>query len=214
MSFMAETLRGAVELAGELRRILPGEVAVRPVRVSRSKPSSWAVLALTPSLGVTGLAALDEEMRRIAATPGRQFLGAADPSRSGPVAPSQPPANDTHALMRVVVIDDSAVFRRAVRRLIESRGYRVVGEADRATAGFRAVEALKPDAVMLDVVLPDGSGVDLCAVLTRQANAPAVILVSASDRIDARIAQESGAQGFVPKSDLVDVAFELLWRRT
>ena len=76
--------------------------------------------------------------------------------------------------MRVLIVDDSAAFRRAARAVLEVGGYRVVGEADRVAAGLLAANRLKPDAVLLDVRLPDGSGVDVCDLLTREDDPPVV----------------------------------------
>jgi CheY-like chemotaxis protein len=94
----------------------------------------------------------------------------------------------------VLIVDDSAPFRQAARELLERRGYRVVGEADSAAAGLAAVERVKPDAVLLDVRLPDGSGLDLCDQLTREQDAPAVLLVSSGTAPDDALARAHGAR--------------------
>lgn len=104
---------------------------------------------------------------------------------------------------RALIIDDSSCFRSAARALLERRGYEVVGEAATAEAGVVAVNELAPDAVMCDVVLPDGSGFAVCAAITIMEPAPAVLLVSSEDfGICFSLAEECGARGFVLKSRL------------
>src|SRR4051794_9049261 len=58
---------------------------------------------------------------------------------------------------RVLIIDDHAAFRAAARAVLERRGFTVVAEADGAKAGLEAAQAVTPDAVMLDIQLPDGT---------------------------------------------------------
>jgi DNA-binding NarL/FixJ family response regulator len=103
---------------------------------------------------------------------------------------------------RVLIIDDHASFRAVARELLERRGFAVVGEADGATAGLEAAEAVPPDAVGGDVDLRDGNGIDVCRTLTEADPALAVLLVSA-DADQGRWASDCGAIAFVPKVRLV-----------
>src|SRR3954464_8798208 len=107
--------------------------------------------------------------------------------------PSQP--------QRVLIIDDNAEFRAAARELLERRGFTVVAEADRVKAGLEAVEALAPDAVLLDIQLPDGNGIDVCRTLTAADPELSVLLVSA-DAHRGRWATDCGAVAFLPKARL------------
>ena len=59
----------------------------------------------------------------------------------------------------VLVVDDSAPFRATARALLEARGYRVVGAVAGGGEALAAVEAMRPDAVLLDINLPDADGV-------------------------------------------------------
>src|SRR4051794_28033906 len=102
---------------------------------------------------------------------------------------------------RVLIVDDHPAFRDTVRDLLEHRGFAVVGEAGGAKAGLEAVEALAPDAVVLDVHLPDGNGIEVCRVLTDADPALAVLLVSA-DGDHGRWVSDCGAVGFLPKTRL------------
>ena len=199
-SFEAPSLQAAVNAAGQLRQLDVGAVRVRPTRPCRmAGPYRWTILLTTAPLEVSRVAALDAEMQLAARRAseirftGWQFLD----------DPSEP--------LRVLIVDDSAPFRRAARELLERRGYSVVGEADGAASGLAAVERLRPGAVLLDVCLPDGSGFDVCAQLTREDDAPAVLLVSSDLYSDAALLKECGARAFVAKAELAQVDLDRIW---
>jgi len=98
----------------------------------------------------------------------------------------------------VLIIDDHAPFRAVTRELLERRGFAVVAEADGARAGVAAAEAVAPDAVVLDVNLPDGNGIDVCRALT-EANPALVVLLVSADAHNGRWAANCGAAAFLPK---------------
>ena len=113
----------------------------------------------------------------------------------------------------VLIVDDHAGFRRVARAILEIDGYEVVGEAPDAASGLRESRRLKPTVVLLDVGLPDESGLELAARLAAEPESPAVVLVSSRDQADLgpRVAQ-SGARGFIPKAELSAQALERLLR--
>jgi DNA-binding NarL/FixJ family response regulator len=116
------------------------------------------------------------------------------------------------SITRVLIVDDSPCFRRAARALLERRGYEVVGEAGRADAAVEAVAELAPDAVLLDVVLPDGTGFGVCSAITATRPAPAVLLVSSEDfGVCFGLAEQCGARGFVLKSRLGQCDLSNFW---
>ena len=112
---------------------------------------------------------------------------------------------------RVLVVDDDPYFRELARDVLEHRGCVVVGEAGTGAAARSAAERLAPDAVLLDVRLPDESGFEVCAALTEGGRAPAVLLVSASDYGGCGVVAVCGARGFALKSDLVDIELAKYW---
>jgi DNA-binding NarL/FixJ family response regulator len=104
--------------------------------------------------------------------------------------------------VRVLIIDDDPSFRGSARVLLAARGYQVVGEADCGIEGLMLASVICPDAVLLDVNLPDGDGVAVAARLTA-AGGPRVLLTSSDSRaVPERLAQSCGAVGFVTKEDL------------
>ena len=104
----------------------------------------------------------------------------------------------------VVIVDDHARFRRSARKLLELEGFDVVGEAVDGASALAEVERLRPDLVLLDVQLPDASGLDLVPLLRPISE---VLLVSSRDRADVsgRVGR-SDALGFIPKDQLTGEA--------
>lgn len=108
--------------------------------------------------------------------------------------------------VRVLLVDDDDAFRRSAAALLAERGYELAGEAATLGAARAAVARLDPDALLLDVNLPDGSGVTLAAELSRAAARPRVLLTSTdSAALTGRLLACCGAAGFVAKPDLATV---------
>ena len=108
----------------------------------------------------------------------------------------------------MLIVDDDAQFRRVATELLADRGYRVVGEAGSAVDGLALADELRPDAVLLDVNLPDGDGLSVAARLSAD-GAPRVLLISTdAGATTDRLVRGSGAAGFVPKADLTYVALD------
>ena len=103
----------------------------------------------------------------------------------------------------VLIVDDNARFRVRARRLLEADGYTVVAEATDGATALEAARRHRPMVVLLDVGLPDTSGLAVAEQLTSGPDAPSVVLTSTHDPTDFgdRIAS-SGARGFVPKAEL------------
>jgi DNA-binding NarL/FixJ family response regulator len=113
----------------------------------------------------------------------------------------------------VLIIDDHAGFRQAARALLECDGYEVVGEAADAASGLDECRRLRPEIVLLDVGLPDASGLDLAGRLTAEANPPDVVLISSRDRSDlGPFVERTPARGFITKAELSADALERVLR--
>ncbi|MCW2877215.1 MAG: response regulator receiver protein [Sphaerisporangium sp.] len=112
-------------------------------------------------------------------------------------------------MIRVFLVDDHEVVRRGVAALLEAEDdIEVVGEAGTAESAVARIPALKPDVAVLDVRLPDGSGVDVCReVRSRMPELACLMLTSYADEEALFTAVMAGAAGYVLKqihgSDLV-----------
>jgi DNA-binding NarL/FixJ family response regulator len=105
--------------------------------------------------------------------------------------------------LRILLVDDHAVVRRGVRSLIEGhRGWTVVGEATTAAEGAAKAKKLKTDVILLDLGLPDVSGVEAINII-RPARPEAQILVLTMHLSGGLASQvlAQGARGLVLKSD-------------
>ena len=114
--------------------------------------------------------------------------------------------------LTVLVVDDDPAFREIARRLLGTFGLDIAGEAATAAAAVTAAGTLRPDAVLVDVGLPDRDGVDLARELAALPWRPRVVLTSTDpEAATATDVQDSGAQAFVPKVQLPNAALgELL----
>ena len=81
----------------------------------------------------------------------------------------------------ILVVDDHGGFRATAKRLLESDGWAVVGEAIDGSSAMAAAAALAPDVVLLDIGLPDVDGFVVAERLAAAADAPSIILVSSRD---------------------------------
>lgn len=102
----------------------------------------------------------------------------------------------------VLVVDDEAAFRRQAGRLLAIRGFSVVGEAADASEALRTARTLEPRAAVVDVNLPDRSGLELAGELLQLRVPPRVLLTSADAEVGAEELRRCGAIGFVPKDQL------------
>lgn len=112
---------------------------------------------------------------------------------------------------RILIVDDHAGFRASARRMLEAGGFEVAGEADDAASARRAVRDLSPDAVLLDVQLPDGDGISLASELSANGGPPEIVLCSSrgADELGPGLS-ESGARGFLKKDELSAAAIREL----
>jgi DNA-binding NarL/FixJ family response regulator len=106
----------------------------------------------------------------------------------------------------VLIVDDHPTFRRLARRLIEDAGFTVVGEAVDGASALTAVRELCPDAVLLDVLLPDCSGIEIAALMAAGEESPALVLTSSRSARDLGAALDGAPARFIAKSDLTGAA--------
>jgi DNA-binding NarL/FixJ family response regulator len=119
--------------------------------------------------------------------------------------------DDGRVARSVLVVDDHPSFRLSARLLLESEGYRVVGEAASAHEALELAGRLAPDLVLLDVGLPDGNGFGVAQRLLAARPPPAIVLTSTRDQSDfGPLIARSGARGFVAKPDLSGAALAAL----
>ena len=99
---------------------------------------------------------------------------------------------------RLLLVDDHAIVRSGVRRLLTDAGFEVVAEASSASEALTMARRESPDAIVLDIGLRDRSGLEILPQL-RESGARVVILSMQDEPVYARRALEQGAQGYVLK---------------
>ena len=102
----------------------------------------------------------------------------------------------------VLIVDDHAGFRRFARRLLEDSGYVVVGEAADGESACAAADRLRPDAVLLDLLLPDTSGIDILKRVKDNKYlkaTPVVVLTTTDDSHEIKRCYELGCNVYITK---------------
>ena len=96
----------------------------------------------------------------------------------------------------ILYVEDESTSAMRVKALLEKEGYRVELADDKAS-GIRALEKEKPDLCLLDLTLPDGSGLDLLGPLaTRWPGVPAIMLTASHEVQDVLSAMKAGASDY------------------
>ncbi len=99
---------------------------------------------------------------------------------------------------RLLLIDDDARLAAMVADYLRQSGYAVSHAADGA-AGMLALAQLSPDLVILDLMLPDADGLDLCRRIKAQSPAAVLMLTAKGDPMDRVVGLEIGADDYLPK---------------
>ncbi|HEY4348743.1 MAG TPA: response regulator [Gaiellaceae bacterium] len=109
---------------------------------------------------------------------------------------------------RVLVVDDEQQILRALRTSLRGAGYEVE-TADSVETALAAAAMRPPEAVILDLVLPDGTGTEVCRQLRSWSSAPVIVLSAVGDEREKVAALDAGADDYVTKPVGID---ELLAR--
>ena len=116
--------------------------------------------------------------------------------------------------LRILVVDDEAINLKLVSRLLEMEGYEVI-TAQSGEASLRLIEQTPPEMALLDVMMPDMDGYELCRRLRqnpRTAGIPIVMLTAMVDENDRLKGIEAGADDCLPKPFNVELMRALLAR--
>ena len=101
--------------------------------------------------------------------------------------------------MKILIIEDEPSLRELIQRSIEKERYVVEAAAD-FQSGLRKIEDYDYDCVLLDIMLPDGNGLNLLEQLKKMRKRENVIIISAKDSLDDKVlGLELGADDYLPK---------------
>ena len=101
--------------------------------------------------------------------------------------------------MKILIIEDEPSLRELIQRSLEKERYVVEAAAD-FQSGLRKIEDYDYDCVLLDIMLPDGNGLNLLEQLKKMRKRENVIIISAKDSLDDKVlGLELGAADYLPK---------------
>ena len=115
--------------------------------------------------------------------------------------------------MRILLIDDHALFRVGVRELLERRGIDVIDAVGDCQIGIQKVIEAQPDVVLLDMRMPEMSGLDVLKQLrSSKQQMPIAMLTTSRDERDVINSLQNGAQGYLLKDMEPDELIDALSR--
>ncbi len=117
-------------------------------------------------------------------------------------------------MIRVLIVDDHAVLRQGLRLILrEAADLSVVGEAASGMEAVERAKALAPDIVLLDIQLPDVSGVEVARQIRSVRPETRILMLTVSDRSDDLVgALKAGARGYLLKNASAEEVLEAIRR--
>jgi len=112
----------------------------------------------------------------------------------------------------ILIVDDHPFFREGLKSLIlRQPGFEIIGEAGRADEAFQKAKALSPDLVIMDIALPDGSGIETARSIRSHLPGTLLVMLSVHSKID-YISQafQAGATGYVIKESAPEQLLQCL----
>src|SRR3954451_4649446 len=101
-------------------------------------------------------------------------------------------------MTHVLAVEDDASMRRLITKVLEESGFHVTG-ARNGHEMWDALERLPIDLVLLDIMLPGTTGMDLCRALRGRSNMPIIIVTARGSETDRVLGLELGADDYLPK---------------
>lgn len=82
-------------------------------------------------------------------------------------------------MKRVLIVDDAAFIRLALKTMLERHGFEVVGEAENGAIGVKKYEELQPDLITMDITMPEMTGIEALKAIKQKDSKAKVVMVSA-----------------------------------
>jgi AmiR/NasT family two-component response regulator len=99
----------------------------------------------------------------------------------------------------ILIADDDAVLRLDLRTMLESLGHTVVGEADNGETACYLARSLRPDLIILDVMMPKQNGLDAAEIISKERLGPVLMLTAYSDVPMIEQANKAGVLAYLVK---------------
>ena len=101
-------------------------------------------------------------------------------------------------MKKILVIDDEPAIRNLIELVLRRENY-LVKTAENGKNGLAEIDAFCPDLVILDLMLPDYSGYDLCKIIGKKVKVPIIMVSAKDDIIDKILGLELGAEDYITK---------------
>ena len=98
----------------------------------------------------------------------------------------------------ILVVEDEPTLRETLVEALEADGFRVTGAGDGRVA-LERFRADRPDLVLLDLMLPEISGIDVCRIIRAESTVPIIMLTARGSEVDKVVGLELGADDYVTK---------------
>jgi two-component system, chemotaxis family, chemotaxis protein CheY len=114
-------------------------------------------------------------------------------------------------MKNVLIVDDAAFMRLALKTMLEKHGYKIVGEAENGLVGIQKYKEVAPDVVTMDITMPEMGGIEALKAITKLDAKAKVVMVSAMGQ-EAMVKEAilSGAKYFIVKPFTEDIVIETL----
>jgi DNA-binding response OmpR family regulator len=103
-----------------------------------------------------------------------------------------------HMARTILVVDDEPTQREMLAEALEAEGFTIVTAADGRAALLKFREA-RPDLVLLDLMLPEMSGIEVCRIIRAESGVPILMLTAKNSELDKVVGLELGADDYVTK---------------
>lgn len=100
--------------------------------------------------------------------------------------------------MKILIVEDDSGLSRGISFVLSQDGYEILA-ADNKKTGWELFRNEHPDAVLLDLNLPDGDGIDLCRLIRKESDIPVLMLTARDMEVDEIMGLQSGADDYITK---------------
>lgn len=87
-------------------------------------------------------------------------------------------------MSKCLIVEDNVLSRHTIKTFLEKMGHEVIGEVENTTSALMSIEQHKPEVVLLDLILPGKSGIEIIDEIRKINNAIKIVVVTAIDQIE------------------------------
>lgn len=117
--------------------------------------------------------------------------------------------------VRVLIVDDAMFMRTLLKRILEDKGFNVVGEAENGLEAVKLYSVLKPDIVTMDITMPEVDGIRAVELIKSEDPDANIVMVSAMGQQDmVTRALQAGAKDFISKPFVKEKALAVIEKHT